>query len=367
MDRIIEHIERLLLRHDCVIIPDFGGFVLQSASAVYMKEEHSFTPVRKEIVFNPTLTHNDGLLTESYMQNYSLGFDKAQQLVRKDVAGMKNVLAGKSELQLGSIGVIAMENERLVFMPAKSSDVLFSTRSYGLPVFHYLPLSARNIVTAVAAMVKTGSESDLSSKKTEKRNKNIIYNIPVTRTFLRAMTATAAAIFLFLLISTPVSDVNRDLYSASFVPQEIMPKKTVDEIVSDAFSATDDANVGAEPVNAEAKTVNVEPIPDAAEKPAELSPTKPSSATSSAKGASANSGAAKYYVIIGSFKSKAQAQVYIKQLKGTDLANTVDILMSDGRARIYAQSFSTESSAQAYMNKIRKDPRHTQAWVYKAP
>ena len=41
MLRIITHIERLLLTHDCVILPKFGGFVLQILPATYEEEEHS--------------------------------------------------------------------------------------------------------------------------------------------------------------------------------------------------------------------------------------------------------------------------------------------------------------------------------------
>ena len=57
------HIERLLLVHDCVIIPGVGGFVLQTLSAKYQEKDHLFCPESKEIVFNPMLKHNDGLLS----------------------------------------------------------------------------------------------------------------------------------------------------------------------------------------------------------------------------------------------------------------------------------------------------------------
>ena len=51
MLRIITHIERLLLTHDCVILPKFGGFVLQILPATYEEEEYSFRPMRKEVMF----------------------------------------------------------------------------------------------------------------------------------------------------------------------------------------------------------------------------------------------------------------------------------------------------------------------------
>ena len=50
MLRIITHIERLLLTHDCVILPKFGGFVLQTLPATYQEEEHLFRSMRKGYV-----------------------------------------------------------------------------------------------------------------------------------------------------------------------------------------------------------------------------------------------------------------------------------------------------------------------------
>jgi cell division septation protein DedD len=83
-------------------------------------------------------------------------------------------------------------------------------------------------------------DAGADAKKTENppKSPHIIYTIPVSRTFIRFLGLAAAAVILFLLISIPVKEVDKASYSASFVPQEVMPKKTVDEIVSDAFSAT---------------------------------------------------------------------------------------------------------------------------------
>ena len=100
MLRIITHIERLLLVHDCVIVPKFGGFVLQTVSAVCNGEEHLFSPQRKEIVFNITLQHNDGLLSESYMQMYGVNYRKAQLMLEEDVDDMKAALQEEKSVSI---------------------------------------------------------------------------------------------------------------------------------------------------------------------------------------------------------------------------------------------------------------------------
>ncbi|MDR1381040.1 MAG: SPOR domain-containing protein [Tannerella sp.] len=407
MERLVEHIEHLLLWHDCVIIPDFGGFVLQPVPAVYAGNEHLFTPARKEIVFNPTLTHNDGLLTESYMQGFSLDFNEARKHVGNDVAAMKENLDEDRQIQFGRIGLFIKEYERIIFVPSGNSDELFCTSSYGLPVFYFLSLAARrSAISHMDSTVGTAAadsrgemqlSADTNTGKKPPKQDNVIYTIPVTHAFVRVLAAAVAAVILFFLISTPVGDVNKASYSASFVPREIMPRMSADEIVSNAFSAADamlytpavsgekasgvamngtaDSRAGAGIVpeaKVTAPSVKREPdaIPDrsaSTTSPAK-SKSQPSAATSPAKqpSATATSSAVRgrYYVIIGSFNTRTQAQGYISRLKG-DVAGSAGIITNDGKVRVYAQQFPGEAPALSYLNTIRRNQEHKQAWIYR--
>jgi hypothetical protein len=71
-------------------------------------------------------------------------------------------------------------------------------------------------------------------------------------------------------------------------------------------------------------------------------------------------------VIIGSFKTRTQAQGYINRLKGID-TTTTGILVRDGHVRVYAQIFDSEIEAQSYLTKLRQNPNHKQAWLHKGP
>ena len=59
-------ISELLYQFDCVIIPDFGGFVANYAGAKIQPIQNTFTPPSKQISFNRNLTSNDGLLANFY-------------------------------------------------------------------------------------------------------------------------------------------------------------------------------------------------------------------------------------------------------------------------------------------------------------
>ena len=403
MERIIEHIERLLLQHDCVIIPDFGGFVLQTIPAKHHEEDHLFTPTHKEIVFNPTLTHNDGLLIESYMQRYSSDYTHAQMLVRKEVAEMKAQLDDDLELQFGSTGLFFKETNRVIFMPAKHSDEIFNIPSYGLPVFNCLPLSARdsfNVSSFAASSTEEKKPAIIPVDKTSRKN-NVIYHIPVSRTFLQIVATTAAAILLFLFVATPVSDVNKASYSASFIPQEMLMKRTMDE------TGTVNPLISNDVVNEKAASGEENAITESSRNdggaesktkhPGFSNNTSGSSASASAGSAKAPSGSAgvsagttkassgsagkssassassvkatgmKYYVIIASFKTESKAQSYLNQHKGSEVVANAGTVARDGHVRVYSKVFSSEKDAQSYITKIRQNPNHKQAWLYIGP
>jgi len=242
MNRLIGYIERLLFQHDCVIIPEFGGFVLQTVPAVYSGSEHLFMPVRKEIVFNPSLKHNDGLLAEAYMQDAAVGYEDAQQLVNADIASLRKQIDDATEFRMGVVGAFVKDKEKVVYKPENHSDTMFSVSSYGLPAFHYLPLSAwqadeqSNLPERTSHAHTAPHDSGRMQEPERKRDSNVVFRIPLTRTFLRTVGIAAAAIACFFLASTPVKDVSSNSYTAGFVPEELIPKKTIDDKVTNAFN-----------------------------------------------------------------------------------------------------------------------------------
>ena len=104
MIELARHIEILLLENDCVIIPDFGGFIAHYQPARYIKEENLYLPPVRTIGFNPQLTINDGLLVQSYMQAHHTDFPDATRMIEEEVAGLKEQLYqnGCAEMRITS-------------------------------------------------------------------------------------------------------------------------------------------------------------------------------------------------------------------------------------------------------------------------
>ena len=75
------YISELLFLHDCVIIPEFGGFVGNNKSAVLNKNTNTIYPPSKKILFNKNLRTNDGLLINHISNSEVISNEKSKELV----------------------------------------------------------------------------------------------------------------------------------------------------------------------------------------------------------------------------------------------------------------------------------------------
>jgi len=109
MIELSKHIECLLLRHNCVIVPGLGGFVTQYVPARYVAEEELFFPPFRSVGFNPRLTLNDGLLVQSYMQAYDTSYPETQHIVENAVAEVRAELQERGSFTFNGIGTLSLD------------------------------------------------------------------------------------------------------------------------------------------------------------------------------------------------------------------------------------------------------------------
>jgi nucleoid DNA-binding protein len=131
--RLERYIHELLYRHECVIVPGFGGFVTQQVPARIDKNTHTFYPPAKLLSFNAQLTRNDGLLINYIAEAEHLSYDRAQAYLEKEVRQWNQVIA-QEVFELERIGSFSRNREgQLVFDPDENSNYL--TASFGLNTF----------------------------------------------------------------------------------------------------------------------------------------------------------------------------------------------------------------------------------------
>ena len=134
---IFKEIYDLLYNNDCVIVPEFGAFVLKSHSA-YIKN-NTFYPPRKVISFNAMLDENDGLLVKHISTSRNISYKKALKTINDETQSLKNELSADKKIKIDPLGYIELSSEgNLVFYPKESIN--FESNSYGLTSFSKQPI-----------------------------------------------------------------------------------------------------------------------------------------------------------------------------------------------------------------------------------
>ncbi len=128
--------------HDCVMLPGLGGFVCNPRSAWYDEAKRQIVPPSRDVLFNPRLTTNDGVVANELMAKHGLAYGEALKAVESLV---DHVLAGldKGEtVEMPGLGKLYREeDQQLRFM----ADVEFEQmlQSFG---HASIPLAAREAV-----------------------------------------------------------------------------------------------------------------------------------------------------------------------------------------------------------------------------
>jgi len=127
---LANYINDLLYRYDCVIVPNFGGFVTHRIGAKLNSDSHTFYPPTKQIAFNSHLKHNDGLLINYVASAEQISFEKAATVISLSVLNWQNKIKTNA-FTLDNLGTIALnEKQQIIFEPAK--EINFLTASFGL-------------------------------------------------------------------------------------------------------------------------------------------------------------------------------------------------------------------------------------------
>ena len=125
------HIADLLFSNDCIIIPEFGGFVLNKCSSKIYNDQGIITAPSKSITFNKNIKSNDGLLTHRLMQSEKISYEKANQKILAFSKKLRLDLYNNKLVSLPRIGKFYYDIENnLQFIPV--SDNNYQLGSFGL-------------------------------------------------------------------------------------------------------------------------------------------------------------------------------------------------------------------------------------------
>lgn len=328
MFELAQHIKVLLLHQSCVIIPNFGGFVTSYVPARYEEEKHTFLPPRRIVAFNPSLTVNDGLLVQSYMQTYHVSYNEAAARVDEAVKAGKQELKDKGELTLKGIGHFKLlPNGQYDFTEDETG--IFSIPLYGLTPFY----------------IDSIRESNISAVREEKREKKS-YTLRINRELANYVATAAIAILFYFIWSSPVADAPRSVaeqqsYSA-FCPAPVAPQLQTEK---------------------EATHRNETPVPARQVREAIQSDTIAGPAETGAGAQSMPDGA--YTIVMVSRVTLKNAERYTRMLEMKGIQGAT-VYAKGKMVRVVYGRYNDEDEAYAALRQLRKaHSPFADAWVLK--
>lgn len=318
------YIKELLFQHDCVIIPDFGGFVANIQSAKINQAQNSFSPPYKEISFNRDLKHNDGLLIGYVSRAKNIGFVDAKRLVDSFVKNLNIKLNKGKKVIIEDVGALQMDKEKNIqFEP--SNTINFLLDSYGLDHFNFDPLEEYDVTKRIQKKFEERSPASLSRRRTLRR---LAIAIPI------------AVALVLIPLKTNMLDFNADISSLN------------------PFSKTEQAQPKTESIVGEKPKIEKIDI----EKPVTIEKTITQQAPVSQPEkpvADLN-----YYIIAGSFLSENNAFGMKKQLTGQGF-DPVVFKANNDFYRVGIKGYSSIDLAIKEMREMRKKQGFEQVWVTK--
>ena len=131
MTTVQNHIKELLFEQDCVVIPDFGGFVTNFDCAKINLANRFIAPPQKWLAFNALLKNDDGLLSNYIAKEENISVSQANLKVKTFVEDTRRYLRFDKTYSIDGLGVFSQnDEERIQFQPKPTNN--FYSESFGM-------------------------------------------------------------------------------------------------------------------------------------------------------------------------------------------------------------------------------------------
>ena len=202
-----DHIKELLFRHDCVIIPNFGGLVSNPVSSKINTVSGTIFPPSKLIVFNKNLSINDGLLINHISKKEKISVDDSKNIVFDFSKKITDSLMSERSMRLNNIGLFTLGSEdNIIFHQDIANN--FDLNSFGFESFQ------------IQKKTKTKKIIDINQSSTTKK---ISYKAAAVLIPLILLSLTN------ILLDTSTNNINIQKSDLNFFKKSKAPKLDVAE------------------------------------------------------------------------------------------------------------------------------------------
>jgi nucleoid DNA-binding protein len=319
------YLVELLRLHDCVIVPDLGGFVTNYRPAEMDLASNSFSPPVKDIIFTGKLSRNDGLLVNYISEIEGVGYMEARQIISEFVDEMWSKLENGEKIEFQNIGSLHFDrDEKLIFEPEVRENFLLD--AYGMEGFRFPQLEHKEIISAKRVFAdKEAVRPVFSSRKA----KALLVGVPI----------------LLALIFIPVSKYSwKNSSNGSLQTSNTTSLPINETIVPSTSVSTISAGIHETPV---IKTESVTPQSAGSQNLSENLPVQSN---------------ARYRVIGGCFKQRQNADNFLTKLMAAGFKSELKI-MPNGSYLVIVQSYTERRDATIALKSLREAEPLTGYWM----
>lgn len=369
--RLNKYILNLLLQHDCVIVPGFGGFVVHSEAAQIDEESGLCYPPRRSVGFNAGLTMNDGLLAQLYMQTLDASYPEALKMIEEDLGEVRAHLNSTGLYNFEGLGCIKQPaGGRYVFEPASQGGIA-APSLYGLNAMRLVPESAEvaEDKTVAVEVVGTGTQTESTDRRSVGREQEEMtaedaviahkncYVIYLPKRLVHGAAAVVAAIFIYFCFAPPVKEAGQSETKQIEAGSSLLSTYPVKQVTAEVRTNRS-TSVAVVPTDTETETnetVTETPVVETAE-------------TETVK---EQTFTPYYTIVLASGVKESNALSFISGLK-KDGCEGLSILSRRGVRRVVYKRFETEGEAYAALRSMRRLTEQSsvkkafqEGWVYK--
>jgi nucleoid DNA-binding protein len=320
MNEFYTFLEHLLYDHECVIIPNFGGFVVNAQGFQLNEKDGKIHPKKKCVAFNEKLKTDDRFLSTEWAKNRSISQKEASLEIASISKELKSQLISQRELTFGALGSFTLIQEnRISFSPNPDFNA-------DLDVFGLFP-------------VGLGHASVLKEKKPELMAAPIAEDLPeVTPDEIKPVQLTKS-VYVYAFIAFILGGLGAFFLTAP---------------------ATNQSQSSLNPIKIEKKAISVVatvPVIDTLK-------TLPAPVVIETK---EDVKSDVIYLVAASFQSLAQAEKSLKEFKSRGFEQA-EIILKNETTKFYRISLGSERSMDAGYAKAAefKESKKVDIWVYKA-
>jgi len=313
MNKTVEnYISELLFLHDCIIIPNFGGFVGNPQSAKLNKTTGILSPPSKQILFNANLKTNDGLLITHISNHEGITQEVAKNEVENYATKIANKLTKSKVLRIDKVGLFTLGREgNIIFLQDSINN--YSLDSFGMKATH-------NKAVVRGTIIEEKVATTIQTIRTQSNN---------PKAFLRA-----AAVIIPLIALSYISITQQDKINNMYTQMASLNPFENSIITEPITEITPELKI-------EIKATPVTEIIE--EEIAQI--TKLQKTT--------------YYIIAGAFSEKNNANKMLAKLKKWNY-NT-ELIPAGNLLRVSYNSFTNKSDALIALQEIKQE--NSAAWL----